>query len=287
MLEAARAVAHERGLAKACVAEVALRAGVGRSALYRHFGNKQALFGEALGAGVLVSEATTAWRTRQILETALRLFAERGFHETTTAAIAAELRVSEPVLYRYFEGKEAILEALIRERVAAVSLVGDVLDSDSSPGDGSSGQAGEADLETTLRAVAHRVMAAFADHPDVMRLVFVEGLKRGAAAGVAYRELFDPSELALRRFLQDMVEKGQVRSLDCAIVAPAFLGVFAFLMIVIRLLMPLAGEESHLDQECVVEEVVGVFLDGLRPRPSPSQERADEPGGTGRCGSNE
>jgi AcrR family transcriptional regulator len=58
---------------------------------------------------------TTLWdRTRQlasreILETALRLFAEQGYDETTIAQIAREAGVSQRTLFRYFGTKEDLL----------------------------------------------------------------------------------------------------------------------------------------------------------------------------------
>jgi AcrR family transcriptional regulator len=58
---------------------------------------------------------TTLWdRTRQmasreILETALRLFTEQGYDETTIAQIAREAGVSQRTLFRYFGTKEDLL----------------------------------------------------------------------------------------------------------------------------------------------------------------------------------
>ncbi|MFD5441998.1 TetR/AcrR family transcriptional regulator [Streptomyces tendae] len=57
----------------------------------------------------------TLWdRTRQlasqeILETALRLFTEQGYDETTIAQIAREAGVSQRTLFRYFGSKEDLL----------------------------------------------------------------------------------------------------------------------------------------------------------------------------------
>ncbi|MFI6173216.1 TetR/AcrR family transcriptional regulator [Nocardia sp. NPDC051052] len=58
---------------------------------------------------------TTLWdRTRQlasqeILQTALRLFTEQGYDETTIAQIAREAGVSQRTLFRYFGTKEDLL----------------------------------------------------------------------------------------------------------------------------------------------------------------------------------
>lgn len=57
-------------------------------------------------------------RRREILEAAVRCFARRGYHGTTMQDVADEAELSKGALYRYFDGKEGILEALARKRTA-------------------------------------------------------------------------------------------------------------------------------------------------------------------------
>lgn len=54
-------------------------------------------------------------RRRQILAAAHRCFARSGFHATTMQQIADEAGLSAGALYRYFEGKEAVIEGLAAE----------------------------------------------------------------------------------------------------------------------------------------------------------------------------
>lgn len=51
-------------------------------------------------------------RRRDILTAAHRCFARRGLHGTTMQEIAEEAGLSAGALYRYFSGKEALIEAL-------------------------------------------------------------------------------------------------------------------------------------------------------------------------------
>jgi len=50
-----------------------------------------------------------------ILEAALELFVERGFHGTAVPEIAERAKVGAGTIYRYFESKEALVNALYRK----------------------------------------------------------------------------------------------------------------------------------------------------------------------------
>ncbi len=58
-----------------------------------------------------------------ILEAAGLLFASGGFAGMTTAAVAREAKVAEPILYRHFPSKRAILHHLLEEVVTKVTRV--------------------------------------------------------------------------------------------------------------------------------------------------------------------
>lgn len=60
-------------------------------------------------------------RRRQILESALKIFALRGFGGATTAAIAKASGITEPILYRHFRNKLDLFHRLL-EDVAARTL---------------------------------------------------------------------------------------------------------------------------------------------------------------------
>lgn len=58
-------------------------------------------------------------RREQILELASRLFIERGFDNIKMADIAEGLHTSRPNIYTYYPSTEAILDALLEQRIAA------------------------------------------------------------------------------------------------------------------------------------------------------------------------
>ena len=63
------------------------------------------------------SDELTKRRRLQIIEAAERSFRKRGFHATTLREIAAEFGMSVGHIYNYFSGKDAILAALIHQKI--------------------------------------------------------------------------------------------------------------------------------------------------------------------------
>ncbi len=62
-------------------------------------------------------------RQEKILNAALKLFAEQGFVSTSTSRVAKEAGVSEGLIFRHFENKEGLLDAILiqgQEKVNAM-----------------------------------------------------------------------------------------------------------------------------------------------------------------------
>lgn len=56
------------------------------------------------------------WEKRQqILDVAVRLFADKGFHASSISMIAKEAGISKGLMYNYFESKEALLQEIMDE----------------------------------------------------------------------------------------------------------------------------------------------------------------------------
>lgn len=52
-------------------------------------------------------------RQQQIIETAIKLIADKGIQNLTTKNLAREIGISEPALYRHFDSKSEILKGVI------------------------------------------------------------------------------------------------------------------------------------------------------------------------------
>ncbi|BBA97174.1 putative TetR family transcriptional regulator [Actinacidiphila reveromycinica] len=158
--------------------------------------------------------AATLWdRTRQlaaqeILRTALRLFAQQGYDETTVAQIAREAGVSQRTLFRYFGTKEDLLGSgeeqfvtLLTEAVRA--------------------QPADADVWQVLRAGFEAVLSLHTSPGEALerfRLVHRTDSLRAAYLGKRVRLQEAVLPLLEARLAPSGIGRGQAR----AIVATAF-----------------------------------------------------------------
>lgn len=91
-----------------------------------------------------------AARRGQILNAAIQCFAERGFHQTSTAQICAAAGMSPGNLFHYFPSKDAIIEAIVLEDSAAMAARSAEL-------------AREGDLRVALHRMLDEALASLAD----------------------------------------------------------------------------------------------------------------------------
>ena len=106
-------------------------------------------------------------RRRQILEQALELFAEQGYHDTGVADIAAALRMSHGTFYRYFDSKRAILDDVVDE-------VGDRIAAAVRSEASADGLTTAAAYEAHLRQSAAALLGIVAEDPRIARVLLFE-----------------------------------------------------------------------------------------------------------------
>ena len=66
------------------------------------------------------SEKIREERRQQILEAALQVFAEKGYHNARVSDVAARVGVSQGTIYWYFQSKEELFEAAFMGRINAM-----------------------------------------------------------------------------------------------------------------------------------------------------------------------
>jgi AcrR family transcriptional regulator len=147
-------------------------------------------------------QATTKprWRRRkdarpeEIISAALEVFADRGFAATKLEDVARRAGVTKGTIYLYFENKEALFKALIRQTIVPVIAQGEEL-AKSFPG--SARELFERLVreywrlvgETSLVGIPKLMMAEASNFPELARFYYEEVVTRGhrLMAGVLER----------------------------------------------------------------------------------------------------
>ncbi len=195
-------------------------------------------------------------RRLQIVEAALRVFADKGYTAATTKDIAHEAGVTPGLIYHYFVDKRALLVTILAERsplgIAAEALATEGMD--------------ELDphvllpllvtrllegLESTENAGPFHVLMGEAMHDPEMRRLFNE-----RTAGVV---------ATLSGYLSRQMERGTLRTLNPTLVAQLLLG--SIMSCVIRRVLTQDLALRAYTREQIATTVVDMMLAGLEARP--------------------
>ena len=155
-----------------------------------------------------VSEASLSYRTPTsahgaggkrdaILEAALVLFAERGFHGTPVPLVAKQAGVGAGTIYRYFESKEALVNALYQR---CKGQMGELILADFPP---------DASPREQLRLYWTRMCAFVREHPQAFK--FVEAHHHGPYLDETSRALEMSILAPALRFIELAQAKGLMK----------------------------------------------------------------------------
>ncbi|MGY2010210.1 TetR/AcrR family transcriptional regulator [Nocardia gipuzkoensis] len=141
-------------------------------------------------------ERSQTSRHRDLLDAAARVFAERGYDNTTVAAITAEAGVSRATMYVYFASKEEIFFALA-ERVRDDFLAAQ------EPG------IEDDDPRTMLRATIDSFAGAVATAGPLLRLIDERGAVDPKVAALS-AEITERPIRRFTRYLQRQLDAGRI-----------------------------------------------------------------------------
>jgi TetR/AcrR family transcriptional regulator, fatty acid metabolism regulator protein len=150
-------------------------------------------------------------RRRQILEAAVKVFAEKGFHASRVGDVAEEAGIAYGLVYHYFESKEDLLETIFRttwtEMLARVHEV----------------EEAKIPAAEAVRQVTALILRTWRRDPDLVR-VLVREVTRNQHVQQEVEEITSAME-ALERIVRKGQESGEFRSdLDARLAAAIFYG---------------------------------------------------------------
>ncbi len=151
-------------------------------------------------------------RDREILEAALRLFAENGYHGTTVDDVARAANTSKGGVYFHFPSKSDLFLALLdyAARLLFARVEAAVRDVD--------------DPVTKLERGLEVFVRTIASHRTLARLFLVEGLGAGPTFQARLREIHELFIGLIRDQLEAAIRQGRIRPVDTELLSVVWFG---------------------------------------------------------------
>lgn len=201
-------------------------------------------------------------RTRQILQCAKRVFAERGFHAANVSHICAAAGIGRGTLYQYFANKHAVLTAILRETLDRVRALMEK-------------QAAETaypppEKVTRASAIAfstaqlRHILGVVFDDSDTLRILLREAVGLDAQVEALLGEIDDNLISLVERDIQRAHAAGYLRDLDARAVATMVVGGVEKLgLAALRSSAPV--DLDALAREATTLHAIGTLSDRLKP----------------------
>lgn len=190
----------------------------------------------------------------RIIHVALEVFAEKGVHGATVVEIAKRAGVTGGALYRYFESKEDIFQAVVEQHSGAFAALDMVR-----------GLMPELEPKTALKFLCQGMFLYFYTELDFMRLIVGESLKNPDVSS----SFLDTMLLPARDFTRECIDLWQQKGLLCEdvdpdIAASAFLGMVGFFMVEQAFFS--SPESPGFNTNELAERFSTMFLEGILKR---------------------
>lgn len=156
-----------------------------------------------------MSKAATRDR---ILQAALQVFAEKGYHRAAVDDIVRASATSKGAVYHHFPNKEALFMALVDE------LSGRLADRVAAAIGRAHGALGK--VEAALRAV----LETFAEHRELARILLLESVSLGADYEAKRAQVHARFAALIQAYLDQAMAEGSIPALDTRIATLAWLG---------------------------------------------------------------
>ncbi len=205
-------------------------------------------------------------RRAEILEAATAVFARRGYHQARTKQIADEAGLSEGLIYHYFGSKRDLLLAII-DRIVTESIP-QVYD-----------QPESADLSSLAMAFLRDRLGMLERNQQLLKAVVPELINDEDLRTGYLNEVTVHLVASLVPLAQRALATGELRPFNPRVLLPAIAGatITAF---VFNEMMDFPNGEAASHEE-LAEELVGIFLDGLRTRHEANGSQPDVNGDAG------
>ena len=193
-------------------------------------------------------------RPGELLDAALDLFVEKGFSATRVEEVAARAGVSKGTLFLYFQSKEDLFKAVVRENIANKFPTW---------------QEEFVVFEGTCSDMLRYALISWWDRigktraSGITKLVMSEAQNFPEIADFYQDEVIKPGNAMIRRILERGVQSGEFRDLDLEQAVHIIVAPMIFLMMWKHSMGACAASAKIVDPEQFIHMQVDVLLHGM------------------------
>lgn len=227
----------------------------GEKAIPGRFNNRltsQSVF-DQVGHMKKVPNHSTKNKEDAIIEAALRVIKQKGFHKARMADIARKAGISYGLVYHYFTTKEELFETLLeRWWEGLFSLMAQI-------------SAAAVDVQEKLRRIIHYFLSTYQDHPDLVN-IFITEISRSTANLTRKRlERFKGFITLTESMIAQGQDRGVLRNdIKARYLTYVFLGSLeTFVSAMVLVDQRIKGDGQ---KERIARSILEVFLNGARNR---------------------
>ena len=194
-------------------------------------------------------------RPGELLDAALDLFVEKGFAATRSEEVAARAGVSKGTLFLYFQSKEELFKAVVRENISGrLKEWSEEL---------TSYEGSSADMVSyCMNAWWDRVGATRAS--GITKLMMSEATNFPELASFYQQEVIQPGQTLIRRVLQRGIDRGEFRPLDLDYAVYSLIAPMIYLMLSKHCAGICVRSDLQLDPKAFIATQVDVILRGIQ-----------------------
>lgn len=190
-------------------------------------------------------------RRRQLIETAIDLFAQKGFAGTTTREIAAAAGVTEAIIFRHFATKQDLYQAILTYKCDStknpwMEELTALMDANNDEG--------------IIRSLVTHMLAFHREDPRFQRLMLHAALEGHEIAIIHHNQVKMPIGAKLIEYIARRQAAGAIRLCDPGSVVLALAGIPQFYAL--QKYVYQSPDFQHPDEQ-IIEDFVQILTSGL------------------------
>ena len=199
-------------------------------------------------------------RPGELVKAALDLFVEKGFAATRVDEVAARAGVSKGTLFLYFESKEDLFKAVIRDNIANLFPA---WNEEFKTFEGSSAEMLHYAMDLWWLNVGNTPASG------IVKLVISEAQNFPEIAAFYQKEVVEPGTGLLQSILQRGVERGEFEHMDTSKSVFSIIAPMIFLMMWKHSMGACAASANIIDPKEFIHMHVDLLLNGMSAKNSP------------------